>query len=63
MVGYVAGQGRLVEGREAVRYALAFTSGLFVTIALVNVALWLKGRWFTNDPGTLAQVCHVDCKS
>lgn len=44
MVGYVAGQGRLVEGREAVRYALAFTSGLFVTIALVGVACTLLGR-------------------
>ncbi|MGE4262908.1 MAG: cytochrome c biogenesis CcdA family protein [Desulfovibrio sp.] len=44
MVGYVAGQGRLVEGREAVRYALAFTSGLFVTIALVGVVCTLLGR-------------------
>jgi len=33
-----------------------------VLIGLVNVALWLKKRWFPNDPGTLAQVCHVDCK-
>lgn len=44
MVGYVAGQGRLVEGREAARYALAFTSGLFITIALVGVACTLLGR-------------------
>ncbi len=44
MVGYVAGQGRLVEGREAARYALAFTSGLFVTIALVGVVCTLLGR-------------------
>jgi cytochrome c-type biogenesis protein len=44
MVGYVAGQGRLVEGREAARYAIAFTSGLFVTIALVGVACALLGR-------------------
>lgn len=44
MMGYVAGQGRLVEGREAVRYALAFTSGLFVTIAVVGVACSLLGR-------------------
>lgn len=33
-----------------------------VLIGLVNVALWLKRRWFPNDPGTLASVCHVDCK-
>ena len=44
MVGYVAGQGRLVEGREAARYAVAFTLGLFATIALVGVACALLGR-------------------
>jgi cytochrome c-type biogenesis protein len=44
MVGYVAGQGRLVEGREAVRYAVAFTLGLFATIALVGLACTLLGR-------------------
>ncbi len=44
MVAYVAGQGRLVQGREAVRYALAFTIGLFVTIALVGLACSLLGR-------------------
>jgi cytochrome c-type biogenesis protein len=44
MVGYVAGQGRLMQGREAARYALAFTSGLFLTIALVGVACTLLGR-------------------
>ena len=33
-----------------------------VLIGLVNVALWLKPRWFPNDPGTIASVCHVDCK-
>jgi len=44
IVGYVAGQGRLVEGREAARYAIAFTSGLFLTIALVGVACSLLGR-------------------
>jgi len=33
-----------------------------VLIGLVHVALWLKKRWFPGDPGTLAQVCHVDCK-
>jgi len=44
IVGYVAGQGKLVEGQEAARYALAFTSGLFITIALVGVACSLLGR-------------------
>ncbi len=58
MVGYVAGQGRLVEGREAVRYALAFTLGLFATIALVGLACALLGRmlgdigpWWTLPVG------------
>jgi cytochrome c-type biogenesis protein len=44
MVAYVAGQGRLVQGREAARYAVAFTSGLFITIALVGLACTLLGR-------------------
>lgn len=44
MVGYVAGQGRLLEGREAVRYAFAFTLGLFVTIGLAGLACSLLGR-------------------
>lgn len=44
MVGYVAGQGRLVEGREAVGYALLFSLGLFASIALVGLACALLGR-------------------
>ena len=44
MVGYVAGQGHLVEGREAAKYALVFTAGLFLTIAGVGVACSLLGR-------------------
>jgi ACR3 family arsenite transporter len=33
-----------------------------VLIGLVNVALWLKKRWFPHDPGAIASVCHVDCQ-
>lgn len=44
IVGYVAGQGRLVQGREAAGYALAFTAGLFLTIAAVGVACSFLGR-------------------
>ncbi len=33
-----------------------------VLIGLVHVALWLKRRWFPNDPGSLSQVCRVDCQ-
>jgi len=55
MMGYVAGQGRLVEGREAVGYALVFTSGLFVTIALVGVLCALLGRML-GDVGAYGTV-------
>ena len=44
IVGYVAGQGRLIQGREAAGYALSFTSGLFLTIAAVGFACSLLGR-------------------
>ncbi len=44
IVGYVAGQGRIVQGREAARYALAFTAGLFLTIAAVGMLCALLGR-------------------
>lgn len=44
IVGYVAGQGRLVQGREAAKYALAFTTGLFLTIAAVGAVCSLLGR-------------------
>jgi len=44
IVGYVAGQGRLIHGREAAKYALVFTSGLFLTIAAVGVVCTLLGR-------------------
>lgn len=44
IVGYVAGQGRLIQGREAAKYSLAFTVGLFLTIAAVGVICSLLGR-------------------
>jgi len=44
IVGYVAGQGRIIHGREAARYAVAFTSGLFVTIAAIGILCTLLGR-------------------
>lgn len=44
IVGYVAGQGRLIQGREAAKYSLAFTVGLFLTIAAVGVLCSLLGR-------------------
>lgn len=44
IVGYVAGQGRIIQGREAARYAVAFTSGLFLTIATIGILCTLLGR-------------------
>lgn len=44
IVGYVAGQERLVEGRQAVMYAVLFTSGLFLTIAAVGLVCAALGR-------------------
>jgi cytochrome c-type biogenesis protein len=44
IVGYVAGQDRLVQGRQAAMYAGLFTSGLFLTIAAIGVICALLGR-------------------
>ena len=39
IVSYVAGQDKALQARHAVHYAVAFTVGLFVTIAMVGVAV------------------------
>ncbi len=44
IVGYVAGQERLLEARSAAKYAVAFTVGLFITIAALGVICSLLGR-------------------
>ncbi|SHE49188.1 cytochrome c-type biogenesis protein [Desulfacinum infernum DSM 9756] len=44
VVSYVAGQNRLLEPREAARYAVVFTVGLFITIAAIGVVCALLGR-------------------
>jgi cytochrome c-type biogenesis protein len=44
IVGYVAGQGRIVEGREAAGYAGLFTLGLFLSIAAVGAVCAFLGR-------------------
>lgn len=44
IVGYVAGQDRIVEGRQATVYALLFTIGLFVTIAAIGIICSILGR-------------------
>jgi cytochrome c-type biogenesis protein len=44
IVGYVAGQDRIVKGRQATVYAMLFTTGLFITIAAIGIACSLLGR-------------------
>jgi cytochrome c-type biogenesis protein len=44
IVGYVAGQDHQVTGRKAVVYAMAFSIGLFITIAVVGLICALLGR-------------------
>lgn len=42
IIGYVGGQKAIVKGRQAVPFAILFTSGLFITIAIVGlVCIWL----------------------
>ena len=44
IIGYVGGQNQLVEGRKATLYAVIFTVGLFITIAVIGVVCSLLGR-------------------
>jgi len=44
IVSYVAGQEKALTGRQAARYAVLFTIGLFITIALVGIICALLGR-------------------
>ncbi|MGL1932253.1 MAG: sulfite exporter TauE/SafE family protein [Desulfotalea sp.] len=44
LVSYVAGQNQIVDSRKSVFYAVLFTTGLFLTIALIGVLCALLGR-------------------
>ncbi|SMC25700.1 cytochrome c-type biogenesis protein [Desulfacinum hydrothermale DSM 13146] len=44
VVSYVAGQKRLLQPREAARYAVVFTVGLFITIAAIGAVCAMLGR-------------------
>lgn len=44
IVTYVAGQDKAVNTRQAAYYALSFTGGLFLTIALIGIICTLLGR-------------------
>ncbi len=55
IVAYVGGQQTIVKPREASFYSLAFTSGLFITIALVGIVCVLLGRML-GDIGNYWQI-------
>ncbi len=44
IVAYVGGQQTMVKPREAAWYSMAFTLGLFITIALIGIICALLGR-------------------
>lgn len=44
IVSYVGGQDKLLEAKSAALYAVTFTLGLFITIALVGIICSLLGR-------------------
>jgi len=50
MVAYVAGQSRALRPKEAFHYAVSFTTGLFLTIALVGIVCAILGRMLAQLP-------------
>lgn len=44
IIGYVGGQHSIISGRQAIPFAVLFTTGLFITIALVGVICIALGR-------------------
>jgi len=55
IVGYVGGQEKMVNPRQAGVYSILFTSGLFITIALVGSVCALLGRML-GDVGSYWQI-------
>jgi cytochrome c-type biogenesis protein len=55
IVAYVGGQEKRVHPNQAVYYSVAFTSGLFITIALIGIICALLGRML-GDVGNYWQV-------
>ncbi len=55
IVAYVGGQQTLLKPKEAGFYSVAFTSGLFITIALIGVICALLGRML-GDVGNYWQI-------
>ncbi|NQT10487.1 MAG: sulfite exporter TauE/SafE family protein [Desulfobacteraceae bacterium] len=55
IVAYVGGQERAVDPRQAGIYSAAFTTGLFITIALIGIICALLGRML-GDVGNYWQI-------
>jgi cytochrome c-type biogenesis protein len=55
IVAYVGGQEKRIQARQAGYYSVAFTTGLFITIALVGIICALLG-WMLGDVGNYWQV-------
>lgn len=67
IIGYVGGQSAIVKGRQAVPFAILFTTGLFITIAIVGlVCIWLGrmmgdvGPYWTIVVGVLLLWVAID---
>ncbi len=55
IVGYVGGQEKMVEPKQAGIYSILFTTGLFITIALIGIICAILGRML-GDIGAYWQV-------
>jgi cytochrome c-type biogenesis protein len=55
IVAYVGGQEKAVQARQAGYYSVAFTSGLFITIALIGIICSILGRML-GDVGNYWQI-------
>jgi cytochrome c-type biogenesis protein len=55
IVAYVGGQQQILKPRQAAQYAVAFTVGLFITIALVGIVCAILGRML-GDVGNYWQI-------
>jgi cytochrome c-type biogenesis protein len=55
IVAYVGGQQQILRSRQAAQYAVAFTVGLFITIALVGIVCAVLGRML-GDVGNYWQI-------
>lgn len=55
IVGYVGGQDKMVQPKQAGVYSVLFTTGLFITIALIGVVCALLGRML-GDVGNYWQI-------